>query len=55
MECGEKLDPRDFYPAAEEESRLIRILDEAPAEQKGAVLEDIYWAVLSSKEFLFNH
>jgi len=43
------------YPAVEEESRLIRMLDEAPSEQKGAVLEDIYWALLSSKEFLFNH
>lgn len=43
------------YPAPEERTRLTQLLTEAPAAEKRAALEDIYWALLSSKEFLFNH
>lgn len=42
-------------PRPDEQARLVRMLDEAPAAQRRAVLEDITWALLSSKEFLFNH
>lgn len=42
-------------PAAGEKSRLLEILAQAPADQRRAALEDLYWSVLSSKEFLFNH
>ena len=42
-------------PTAGERTRLARLLADAPAADKRAVLEDIYWAMLSSKEFLFNH
>lgn len=42
-------------PRNAERERLVRVLaDAAPAERR-AVLEDAFWAVLSSKEFLFNH
>jgi len=44
------------YPTPGEKERLTAALNKSssPAEQRLA-LEDAYWAVLSSKEFLFNH
>jgi hypothetical protein len=30
-------------------------MNEAPQELRRAVVEDAFWAVLSSREFLFNH
>lgn len=42
-------------PSPEESSRLAGMLSSAPDSEKRAVMEDIYWALLSSKEFLFNH
>jgi hypothetical protein len=43
------------YPADRELTTLLATLNDAPAGQRRAVLEDVYWAVLSSREFLFNH
>jgi len=42
-------------PTPDEERRLVAVLDLAPPDQKEKVLEDLYWALLTSKEFLFNH
>lgn len=42
-------------PSAAEKARMGQWLEGAKPEEKRAVLEDIYWALLSSKEFLFNH
>jgi hypothetical protein len=42
-------------PTPEEERRLVAVLDQAPADQREKVVEDLYWALLTSKEFLFNH
>jgi hypothetical protein len=42
-------------PTAAEKARMGQWLENAKPEEKRAVLEDIYWALLSSKEFLFNH
>jgi len=33
----------------------VKVLQNAPADGQRAALEDVCWAVLSSKEFLFNH
>lgn len=42
-------------PAREDEKlRLLAVLAE-PGQDKRQVLEDLYWSVLSSREFLFNH
>jgi len=30
-------------------------LEAAPAEERRQVVEDLFWALLSSREFLFNH
>ena len=53
------------YPTESERKRLLAILAESPddpfapdADRKAtrrAALEDLYWAVLTDKEFLFNH
>jgi len=43
------------YPADREMAPLLATLNAAAAGDRRAVLEDTYWAVLSSREFLFNH
>jgi hypothetical protein len=43
------------YPTEKEKQKLERAYSEAPEAEKRKVAEDIFWAVLSSKEFLFNH
>jgi hypothetical protein len=43
------------YPTPEELKGLQEVLGSAPPDQRRAALEDLYWALLSSKEFLFNH
>jgi hypothetical protein len=41
-------------PTEDEKSRLLAVLAE-PGQDKRQVVEDLYWSVLSSREFLFNH
>jgi hypothetical protein len=43
------------HPTAEERSKLLATLSEAKPESKREVIEDLYWGVLSSNGFLFNH
>jgi hypothetical protein len=40
-------------PLPEELTQLTAVVAESPNPQTG--LEDIFWAVLNSREFLFNH
>lgn len=42
-------------PTAAEREKFIPMLASAEPGDRRVVLEDVYWAVLSSKEFLFNH
>jgi len=42
--------PKDF-----EKRKMLTALAAAAESEHRLALEDVYWAVLSSKEFLFNH
>lgn len=42
-------------PTDTERQSLVAQLDAAPADERRLAIEDLYWSVLSSKEFLFNH
>ena len=42
-------------PTDEERKKLTAALEGTKEMDKRAAIEDIYWALLSSKEFLFNH
>jgi hypothetical protein len=43
------------YPAAGEKTRLLALLAEAKEPNRREAVEDLFWGILSSKEFLFNH
>ncbi|MFN7878091.1 MAG: DUF1549 and DUF1553 domain-containing protein [Pirellula sp.] len=40
-------------PTEVESSTLLKMIAEAPNEEQG--LQDVFWAVLNSREFIFNH
>ena len=43
------------YPTPDERSHLAKLLTETPPDQARESIEDLFWAVFSSREFLFNH
>ena len=43
------------YPNDSERQQLSSLLAEAPADEKRAAIEDLFWSVLTSREFLFQH
>jgi hypothetical protein len=43
------------FPTADEKSQILTVLAETPAKDRRVALEDLYWGILSSREFLFNH
>jgi hypothetical protein len=42
-------------PTDRELSRLKALLEEASRENRREALEDLFWSVLTSREFVFNH
>jgi hypothetical protein len=42
-------------PSKGERDRLVAELAAASAEERRQTIEDLYWSVLTSREFLFNH
>jgi len=43
------------YPTTKEREGLLRVLAETRPSEKRHAVEDIYWGILTSREFLFNH
>jgi hypothetical protein len=43
------------FPTEAEKRELVQALSEADEAERRAAVEDLFWAVLSSREFLFNH
>lgn len=43
------------FPTDEEKQQLCAVLNATPEAERRLALEDLYWSVLSSREFLFNH
>jgi hypothetical protein len=43
------------YPTDDELTKVLDVLQSTPADQRRAAMEDVFWAVLSSREFMFNH
>ncbi|MDA0284443.1 MAG: DUF1553 domain-containing protein [Planctomycetota bacterium] len=46
------------FPTDAEKKQIVELLKQTPAgdsEQKRLVIEDIFWSLLSTREFLFNH
>jgi hypothetical protein len=41
------------YPTDDEKARIVPAIDES--DDRRAAVEDLYWSVLSTKEFLFSH
>jgi hypothetical protein len=42
-------------PTEDEKAKMLEAITSAPEGEKRAVIEDALWALLSSREFLFNH
>jgi hypothetical protein len=43
------------FPTDEEKKPFLEMLTAASTEEKRAVIEDVYWSLLTSREFLFRH
>jgi hypothetical protein len=43
------------YPKSHEQAELVKLLKDAPPEERRELLEDITWGIFSSREFIFNH
>ena len=44
------------FPTDKERTRLVQVIADAKKDsERRPALEDVYWAILSSREFLFNH
>ena len=44
-----------FQDSKGEKAKLLQLLKDSKESETRPVVEDIYWANLSSREFLFNH
>jgi hypothetical protein len=42
-------------PSADEVTRLTELIESTPEAEKRLAVEDLFWAVLTSREFVFNH
>jgi len=43
------------YPRTEERDQFMNIMAKTPAAERRVAIEDIFWALMTSREFMFNH
>ncbi len=43
------------FPTSKERTQVVALLDKAQPEQRRQILEDIFWGVMSARDFVFNH
>ncbi len=43
------------FPTAKEKSEVTALLASAKPDEKRQTLEDIFWGVMSARDFVFNH
>lgn len=43
------------YPTDAELEGLVKVISESSADERDTLIEDLYWSIMSSREFLFNH
>jgi len=43
------------FPTTREREQLLKMLPDVGTGDEQAVVEDVFWAIMSTKEFLFNH
>ena len=43
------------FPSERTKSEMLAVLNDVAPDERRAIVEDIFWSVLSSREFLFNH
>ena len=43
------------YPTAEERKRLAAVFAETPKDHSRSTVEELFWALMTSREFLFQH
>jgi hypothetical protein len=43
------------FPTPAESTQLVKTLDATPPAERREAVEDLLWALLTSREFLFNH
>src|SRR5256886_16769763 len=43
------------FPTTAEKKKILQVLEDTKEGDQRPLIEDLYWALLSSKEFLFNH
>lgn len=43
------------FPTGKEKTQILSVLNDAKGSEKRKLLEDFYWGLLSSNEFLFDH
>jgi hypothetical protein len=43
------------FPTANEKAEMTPLLSTAKPEEKRQALEDIFWSLMSSQDFVFNH
>ncbi len=43
------------YPTATERRNLLELLPDQGADNEAEIIEDLFWGLMSSREFLFNH